>query len=530
MKMTCPKLTVKIVENDLFVREGRFWKFPKAPKPKIASYGCVQAVLPLYLTYPEFLQQAESSLVSSRLPDKNEALQVCWQIKVPRDDFLANAWMKCVFKTWAESLSPEFAFQAKSSNVRYWWCKVLSAKGGCGLWTYLVLAVDSGGMLLSYTFYSAGKIKNDRHYYLVRSRETRFEKEETYKSSEAFIANVRKISRRGENFICQEETREEYLQGVMNRNGTFYIEYQSYHMPWQMACDGCGMKEVFRLLRLFLKGGVPAIACELEWNLCEHHRRQLFDIGADLAKKLAKAEKTGRHEIAATIRAIGITPNQPNGQLMCPVFLDKRGKPVEWCTTLHYLPKNASRNLLTAIRICASLENDPFPFHMHELGMIFSTGHGAMRNYKLALFWERKALRHGSASARHEISWLRAMLDPERKRKSAKRRERLQSKIAAALRDFSKGKDNDETAYDRVYDILLDAEYDLHDGKMTRKDGNAVLRQCDCALSGIADGLMSAAPLTASGLLRPSRNRRTSILALCRNDNCKAHALKGGLE
>ena len=96
------------------------------------------------------------------------------------------------------------------------------------------------------------------------------------------------------------------------------------------------------------------------------------------------------------------------------------------------------------------------------------------------------------------------MLDPDREQKSVKRRDRLQSKIAAALRDFSSGKDNEETAYDRVYDILLDAEYDLHDGTMTKQDGCAVLRQCDCVLMGIDDGSVAVSPPTASSPTRPN--------------------------
>ena len=242
----------KLVEKNLFVRNGLFWRFPRSPKPKIVTCGRVKAVLPLYLTYPEFLQHTESSLVSSQLPCKDEALQVCWQIKVPKDDFLANAWMKHVFKIWAESLSPEFAFKAECSNVRYWWCKVPSAKGGRDLWTYLILAVDAEGKLLRYAFYSAGERNDDGHYYLIRAQKGRYEKEEIFSSAKTFIASVCKLSRKGDHFICMEKARDEYVQAIINRDGTFCLEYQMYHMPWQFESDGRSMKDVLRLLRLFL--------------------------------------------------------------------------------------------------------------------------------------------------------------------------------------------------------------------------------------------------------------------------------------
>ena len=483
-----------IVAKKLFGRKGRYWLFPSAPKPKIPMADSVHVALPLYATYPEFLRQTEPSLVACALPDKDDVLKVCRQIKVAKGDFLANAWMKRVLKTWRESLSPEFAFRPKSGNVRYWWCKVLSAKGASALWTYLLFAVDTGGRLLRYTFYSAGEINDDSHYYLVRSCKTRFEKEERYKSSKTLIANVRKISRKGEHFICQEETRDEYIQAIKNRDGTFCVEYQMYYMPWQMMNEDCSMKDVLRILCLFLKGGIPAISNATEWTLCEHNSRKPFDLGIELVKRLAKAEKSGCQEIVDTIHAVGVTSKTPSGQIVYPTFLNKRWRPVHWESTLYYLPKSVSRKVKALIRVCASLDKDILPYHLHELGKIFSTGSGVRRNYKLALFWEKKALRRGSATARQEVSKLKAILDPEHKRKSTKRRARFQSKIAVALRNFTTGKINCEDAYDLIYDILVAAECCEHDGRMTPKDSSIVLRLCSGALMGIDDVSASASP------------------------------------
>lgn len=483
-----------LLAKKLFERKGQYWLFPSAPKPKVPMADSVRVALPLYATYPEFLLLTEPSLVACALPDKTDVLKACRQIKVTKDDFLANVWMKRVSKTWRESLSPEFAFRSMSGNVSYWWCKVLSAKGASALWTYLLLAVDTGGRLVRYTFYSAGEINDDSHYYLVRSSKTRFEKEETYKSAKTFITNVRKISRKGEHFICQEETRDEFIQAIKNRDGTFCVEYQMYYMPWQMMNEDCSMKDVLRVLCLFLKGGIPAISNAIEWTLCEHNSRKPFDLGIELVKKLTKAEKSGCQEIVDTIHAVGVTSKTPSGQIVCPTFLNKRGRPVHWESTLYYLPKNVSRKVKALIRVCASLDKDILPYHLHELGKIFSTGSGVRRNYKLALFWEKKALRRGSVTARHEVSRLKAILDPELKRKSTKRREELQSKIAETLRNFSTGKSNDETSNNLVYDILVEAECCIHDGKMTKKDGCAVLRLCDSALREIDVGSMSILP------------------------------------
>ena len=123
--------------------------------------------------------------------------------------------------------------------------------------------------------------------------------------------------------------------------------------------------------------------------------------------------------------------------------------------------------------MCASLDKDILPYHMHELGKIFSTGSGVSRNYKLALFWEKKAFRCGSRAAQHEVRRLKAILDPEHKRKSTKRRERLQSKIDVALRNFTTDKINGENAYYLIYD---NCEFQ---SKIYGMDG-----KCSCAFHG----------------------------------------------
>ncbi len=412
----------KLAPRRLFVRKGRHWCFPAAPKPRVCIGENIRVALPLYLPYPEFLLQAGSSLTACKPPSKEEALQACRQIKVEKGDFLAKKWMKNVSKTWRETLSPDFAFQSADGGIRYWWCGVMSAKGACDILTYLLLAVDARGELLRYSFYSTGEISEGSHHYLIRFNKTRFQREETYKSAKAFMSNVRNITRKGEHFICWETTRDEFFQAILNRDGTFCMEYQMYHMPWQMASDGHSMEDVLRMVRLFIKGGIPSIACAIGWKLCEHNRRKPFDIGATLKKNLEKAEKSGCHEIADTIRAVGVTSETQKGQIVCPVFLDAKGRPVHWNTTLFHLPKSTSMKVRAAIRICASLDKESLPYHLHELGTIFSEGRGVRRNNRLALFWEKKALRNGVSAARHEVCRLKAILDPGHKEKSARKR------------------------------------------------------------------------------------------------------------
>jgi len=70
-----------ISAKKFFERKGRYWQFPPAPKPKVPMVDSVRAALPLYVTYPEFLQEIKYSLVACALPDKVEALRVCRQIK-----------------------------------------------------------------------------------------------------------------------------------------------------------------------------------------------------------------------------------------------------------------------------------------------------------------------------------------------------------------------------------------------------------------------------------------------------------------
>ena len=140
-----------------------------------------------------------------------------------------------------------------------------------------------------------------------------------------------------------------------------------------------------------------------------------------------------------------------------------------------------SKKLRAMIRVCASLGKDPWPYDLHALGEIFSTGCGVRRNYELALFWEKKALRHGSAAAQHAVRRLKALLDPGHIHKSAKIRERLESKIAEISRNFLVGKIKVKVASNQISAVQEDVECDMYDGKMTPKDGNAVLRACERA-------------------------------------------------
>ena len=132
--------------------ETRFWRFPNAPQPRIATANSVYRELPLYVTYPEFVEAAGKFLNWERkVPSKDEVLRICRQIKVDQTDFLASVWMKDVEKAWVETLTPRFLFCSADTDEQYIWCEVRSAKGW-DVWTFLLLAVDGCGSLLRLYF------------------------------------------------------------------------------------------------------------------------------------------------------------------------------------------------------------------------------------------------------------------------------------------------------------------------------------------------------------------------------------------
>ena len=65
--------------------------------------------------------------------------------------------------------------------------------------------------------------------------------------------------------------------------------------------------------------------------------------------------------------------------------------------------------------------------------------------------------------------------------KSAKIRERLESKIAEISRNFLVGKIKVKVASNQISAVQEDVECDMYDGKMTPQDGSAVLRACERA-------------------------------------------------
>ena len=402
-----------------FVREDRFWQLPNAPQPRIATMGSVHRDLPLYVTYPEFVAAAGKRLNWERkVPSKDEVLQICRQIKVDQADFLACVWMKAVKKAWAETLTPRFLFCSADTDEQYIWCEVRSAKGWDAR-TFLLLAVDRCGSLLRYTFYSPRNASGRCMEFIVRTHETRFEKEVCPQNVRSFFAHIRSMHNTEDHMICSDGDCDEYIQAARNRDGTFYMEYQLYHMPWQMKLDKIVLEELIRITKRYLHGGIPAIANEAEWSVCEHNTRKLVDLGLVLKAQLEKAERVGRKMVVETLHAIGISARTKACDYVVPLFVSKRGRLVHWNTSQYYLPRDTSKYLRTMVKVGAALLDPSSAQYPHEVGEAFADGEGVPRDNRLALYWERRAYRNGSYRAQSEIRRLKALLDPKRELRSA---------------------------------------------------------------------------------------------------------------
>lgn len=449
------------------------WRLPTAPLPRVATCASVRRALPHYVTYPEFVALAEGELRPCSMPERADVLRVC-KLITAGDDFLAVMWIRDVKKSWRETLEPRLAFESAKGDVRYWWCWVKAAKGW-NVGTYLVLAVDIQGRLLRYTFYSDGASGDElRSFYIRFHNAARQEEEVRIRTEEELIAGVRRMSAKEDNVICCEECRDEYIQASRNSDGTFYVEYQLYHMPWQLKCDKISVDEFVRLIKLYCAGGVPAIANECKWTCCRRYDRRPFDLGIALRARLADAERTRRLMIAKTIRALGVNEMTRKGEIVFPLFVDKGDRPVRWTTSKYYLPKRMSKRDRSIIEVAAALFDDSWAHHAHVAGRIFAEGNGVDQDNRIALFWEKRAAKLGSTECKHAIAQLTALLDPNREKKSHALRIGHETKLKQLCDDYSRKKLSQEKAIKWVLLDKIAFEEQSYDKLLTEGDACVV--------------------------------------------------------
>lgn len=471
------KMKKEIVDCDanfkLRCQEG--WFFPVAPIPRVPLCAAVRRELPYYVTYPEFVALVSDGLKPCSLPDKNDVLRVCKMITAG-NDFLAVTWMKDVKKAWRKTLEPRLAFESAKGDVHYWWCWVKSAKGW-NAGTYLVLAVDAIGRLLRYTFYSDGAMSDDvRRFYIRFHNAARQEEEIRFHKEEELISGIRRMSMKEDNMICCEECRDEYIQASRNSDGSFYVEYQLYHMPWQLKCDKVSVEEFVRLVRLYYAGGVPAIANECKWTCCKRYDRKPFDLGIALKARLVVAEKLRRTMIAKTIRALGVDERTRKGTFVFPLLVNKNDRPVLWTTSQYYLPRSFSKRDRSIVEVAAALFDSSWAHYAHVAGGIFFEGRGVCRDYHLALFWEKRAEKLGSTKCKQAIARLTAMLDPDREEKSRVLRIEHETTLGQIRDDFQQNKISSDEAVERVLDDETAFENQLYDGVVTKEDACIIQR------------------------------------------------------
>ena len=449
------------------------WRMPMTPIPKIATCASVRRALPHYVTHPEFVALAADEIKPSRVPARIDALRACKTITAG-DDFLAVAWMRDVKKSWRTTLEPRLAFESAKGDVRYWWCWVKAAKGW-DVGTYLVLAVDTRGRLLRYAFYSDGASGDELRRFYIRFHDANWQEEEVcFHKEDELIEGIRRMSMKDDNVICSEERRDEYIQASRNSDGTFYVEYQLYHMPWQLKCDKVSVDELVRLIRLYCAGGVPAIANECKWTCCKRYDRKLFDLGVALQDRLAEAETSRHTMIAKTIRALGVNEKTRKGTVVYPLFVDKNDRPVRWTTSQYYLPKRLSKRERSVVDVSAALFDGSWAHYAHVVGEIFAEGRGVGRDYQLALFWEKRAAKLGSTECKHAIERLTALIDPNRKKKSMTLRLELEGKLKKVCADFSAEKMSLDEVGELVCDVESSYENSLYDAVLTKEDAREV--------------------------------------------------------
>lgn len=456
------------------------WRFPTAPLPKVATCVSVRRALPYYVTYPEFVAFAEGEIRPCGLPERDEVLRVCHAITAG-DDFLAVMWMRDVKKSWRETLEPRLAFASVSGDVRYWWCWVKSAKQW-NVGTYLVLAVDANGRLLRYTFYSDGSTGDGlRSFYIRFHNAARQEEEIRFRTEKELIAGIRRMSTKDDNVICSEECRDEYIQASRNSDGTFYVEYQLYHMPWQMKCDKVSIDEFIRLIKLYCAAGVLAIANECKWTCCKRYDRKPFDLGVALQALLAKAERSGHLMIAKTIRALGVNEKTRKGEIVLPLFVDKSGRPVRWTETGYYLPKRLSKRERSIFEVAATLFDGSCAHYAHVVGRIFAEGKFVGKDNRIALFWEKRAAKLGSTKGSREVVRLTALLDPNREKKSHALLIKHETKLKQLCDEYLRRELSQEKAIELVLYDRVSFDDEMSDKRLTEGDVSYVSKAFDVA-------------------------------------------------
>lgn len=455
------------------IKKGCTWLFPSAPAIRIATAESVHRALPGYVTYAEFQKAMGRDVKAVALPSKEDVLRVVGQIATGKD-FLIRTWMRDVRTAWRNSLEPRFAFRSKERGERYWWCAVRSAKGW-NVGTYLLVAADPCGRMVRYAFSSYGKTGDRNRAFYIRFHDAKGrETEERYKKMGELLEGIDKTARSDDNMVCYEDNRDEYVQASRNRDGTFYVEYQLYHMPWQMCCRKMPKRELTRAIRLYCRGGVPAIANEFDWRCCNRPEREPFDLGGLFGQCYRKAIRNGRKPIAETLEAVGV-PVAACRRMVVPLFV-RNGRPCDWHTSLCYLPKNTPKSVVAAVKVGAAILDGSMTKFAHDVGQAFAHGVGVRRNYKLALYWEQRAWRRGLAKAGVEIRQLKNLVDPRRLAKSADLRIGYERELDAVGLSVAEGRCSVDDAVERLEGIQASCACSDYLGEFAKRDFAAIMK------------------------------------------------------
>ena len=458
-----------VMNRGLLQTKDGSWVFPRTYPVKFMTSSIVSQLLPCYVTYSEFQKAMGRDVKAAVLPDRERVLQVIRRI-VPDRRFLIHRWMLDVHKTWRETLTPKFAFASCRNSERFWWCEVGSAKGW-NIKTYILVAVDSTGELMRYTFYSDGQTSPERRSFCIRFHDAaQREREVSYKSAQSFVRDLSKMNRYGDNMLCIENDREEYVQASRNRNGTFYVEYQLYHMPWQMCLRKVAVEQLAMIVRQFCAGGIPAIANGYEWGCCVRPDRVKFNLSKLYKAAIAKAGGLNRQMFQKTVRSL---ENQGK-DLFAPVLVNE-GKPCWWNLSIVYLPNGCSCRRRAAVEVAAALVDSEIALYPHKVGQRFLHGDGVPRDYGLALFWERRARRKGCSLAESAIVRVKNITDPLRTTKSAKIRNELVAEVESIMAKAAAGQIDDDWRQEQLEALEFACERRVDEGALSKGDAKKVV-------------------------------------------------------
>ena len=445
------------------------WVFPRTHVIKFSTSQSVSKLLPCYATYSEFQKAMGQDVTAVTLPDRERVIQVIRGV-VPDRRFLIHKWMLDVHKAWRESLTPKFAFASRKTSEQFWWCEVGSAKGW-NIKTYVLVAVDSAGKLMRYTFYSDGPTGPERRSFCIRFHDAAHrEREVSYKSARPFIRNISKMNRYGDNMLCTENDREEYVQASRNRDGTFYVEYQLYHMPWQMCMRKTTGEQLAMIVRQFCAGGIPAIANGYAWHCCSRPDRVEFNLSKLYNCAIANAKGRNRQMFQKTV----CTLENGGKELFAPLLV-KDAKPHWWNLSIEYLPKSCSHRMTAAVEVAAALVDSEMSLYSHKVGQRFLHGDGVPRDYGLALFWEQRARRQGCSLAESAIERVRNITDPQRKAKSAAIRDELVAEAESIMAKATGGRIDDDWLQEQLEAVEFSCERKLDEGALTKGDAKKVV-------------------------------------------------------